>query len=145
MTSTPGGGVCAGPPQNQDPEFDDHEPFPRLFDGGVANEHKGIALAGAGFVDGDGLADTIVGAGAGWATINCFFFGNTVVYSSQPGSGLGFSVASAGDVDGDGFDDVILGEPFFDAAGTDDGRAHVHRGALSAIGTNVAAWTLASP
>ena len=80
----------------------------------------GVAVAGAGDVNGDGYADVIVGA-CGYSS----YTGRAYVYHGGPGGlsaspafsatgaatgdGFGFSVAGAGDVNGDGYADVIVG------------------------------------
>lgn len=92
----------------------------------------GAAVAGAGDVNGDGLADIIVGApdtnpgGLAAAGMAYVVFGKTdtalvdvsalgtggfAIASSTAGAHLGASVDGAGDVNGDGLDDVIVGAP----------------------------------
>ncbi len=94
----------------------------------------GAAVGGAGDVNGDGLADVIVGApetnpgglaGAGMAyvvfgradttlvDVSALGAGGFAIASSTAGSHFGMSVNGAGDVDGDGLDDVIVGAPDF--------------------------------
>ena len=41
-------------------------------------------------------------------------------------------MAAAGDVNGDGYADVIVGAPWYDAGGTDEGRAYVYHGGPAA-------------
>ena len=100
--------------------------------GAAAGDFSGRSVASAGDVNGDGIADLIIGAdGAGphgsasGASYVVFGkttgFGANVDLSSLDGSSgfrisgaaasdhSGFSVASAGDVNHDGFDDVIIG------------------------------------
>ena len=103
------------------------------LDGVTAGDFAGTAIASAGDVNGDGLADIIVGANgaapgssqlAGSAYI---LFGKTAAFSAtlklstldgktgfrldggSANSWLGSSVGSAGDVNGDGIDDLIVG------------------------------------
>ncbi len=95
---------------------------------GAGGDHQelGVAVAGAGDVNGDGLDDLIAGAsgpGGGRAVI---YHGGREGIVRLPAGRLragtsGYrdfaeSVASAGDIDGDGFDDIAIG-----ASGTDNG------------------------
>ncbi len=93
----------------------------------------GISIGGAGDVDGDGLADIIVGspdAGAGELGAATVIFGKadtSSVDATAPGGAgfriegtgtnghLGWSVAGAGDMNLDGLDDVIVGAPDADS------------------------------
>jgi hypothetical protein len=88
----------------------------------------GATVAAAGDVDGDGLADLLVGAN-GWtdASMSGMAFlvsgpisGNvdlteTATATFEAESGvllLGYMLVSAGDINGDSFDDVIVGSPY---------------------------------
>jgi hypothetical protein len=99
----------------------------------------GTALSGAGDVDGDGLADFLVGApglddAAGRAYL---MLGDGLAsgalsraatrISGRSDEGLGGSV-SGGDFDGDGLSDLLIGAPRSDGGGYSSGSAHVFLG-----------------
>ena len=95
--------------------------------GEAEDDHAGFRIGAAGDVDGDGLADLIVGANGNDETINSagqsyVVFGATAMLGGSLSLGaadvrlLGegpsdyaATVAGAGDVDGDGLDDVLVG------------------------------------
>lgn len=97
--------------------------FSRDLNGAAAGDNFGSAVATAGDINADGLADFVVGAFLAGPDDNgsaVYFTGNTsraeiraatIVGESQPqvGDQLGISVSGAGDVDGDGVDDTVLG------------------------------------
>jgi len=99
--------------------FDLGEANARLGDETAEEDGFGGALAGAGDVDGDGLADILTGAP--WAARAYLMLGplsgDVSVTSSDAwfvgdhGDDTGLSVAGPGDVDGDGLSDLLLGAP----------------------------------
>lgn len=118
-----------------------------ILTGGAAGDRFGIAVSGAGDVNGDGYADVIVGADYNDAGGNNA--GRAYVYVGGPrmdrtpdliltgaaaGDGFGGSVSKAGDVNGDGYGDLIVGASYNDAGGADAGRAYVFFGGSSLNG-----------
>lgn len=120
------------------------------LDGMAPNDLSGRWVSGAGDVNGDGLADMIIGAlGADTNGLSAgssyVVFGQTAEFaaninlssldSSRTGFRLegaatgdyaGISVNGAGDVNGDGFDDMIVGAFGADASGgSDSGASYV--------------------
>ncbi|MGE0428994.1 MAG: FG-GAP-like repeat-containing protein, partial [Hydrogenophaga sp.] len=108
-----------------------------VINGQSALDESGYSVSSAGDVNGDGLADLIVGARepAGGAGRSYVVFGKadgTVVELSDIAAGgtagfaingqaandlSGWSVSSAGDVNGDGLADLIVGAPWVDPIG----------------------------
>jgi hypothetical protein len=120
-----------------------------VVNGQSARDGSGLSVASAGDVNGDGLADLIIGALWSDPTLatdagrSYVVFGKTntnavnlsavaagangFVINGQSGRDYsGASVASAGDVNGDGLADLIVGAPLSDpAGGADAGRSYV--------------------
>ncbi len=101
--------------------------------GAAVVDYSGTEVGAAGDVNGDGIADVVIGApGAGDAGTGYVVFGssnpsdlsladlyNSVTHTSPGfsitganfGDNLGFSVGGAGDFNNDGYDDIVLGAP----------------------------------
>ena len=131
----------------------------RLVGAGFAN-NSGFSVASAGDINGDSVADLIIGAyGAGpngrLSGASYVVFGSgagfapTLQLSALDGSNgfriagassydySGMAVASAGDVNGDGIDDLIIGAPFANRPGTDSGAAYVVFGSNAGFAATV--------
>ena len=111
----------------------------------------GTAVAGAGDVNGDGLADVLVGAqgyedsiyreGGAWLHYGAMAMPadshDTLLDGDDYDDHLGTSVASAGDINGDGYDDLVVGVPDHDYNWTDEGEVRLYLGGAAGIDDTV--------
>lgn len=110
-----------------------------VFGGAALSDGAGASVAAAGDVNGDGLADVIVGApyaegGAAGSGVAYVVMGRTggpefvelaalngvngfAIHGAGANDGLGGQVSGAGDVNGDGLEDVIVSAANADAGG----------------------------
>jgi hypothetical protein len=107
-----------------------------VLEGEGTQAYFGSSVAGAGDVDGDGLADVVVGAGylSGGGPSYVYCGSATGVDVAPCGTPLmrtaAWSVAGAGDLDGDGYDDVAVGAP---RDGYGVGEVHVYPGSAAGV------------
>ncbi len=128
-----------------------------MVEGAAAGDRAGIAVAGLGDIDGDTLADWLVGgdhAGAGGAGAAWVLSGplsGTASLADQlqltgpeDGGHLGHAVAGPGDLDGDGLGDLLVAAPDADGGGgSGSGAVWLLSGPLSAGGdVDSLAWGL---
>lgn len=100
---------------------------------GSGTELFGFAVDGSASINGDALADLLVGARTG--NLARVYFGATGGYSTTPsititgvsGSRFGFSSRVVGDIDSDGFADLAIGAPLESSRG----RVYVFKGRAS--------------
>ena len=131
------------------------------INGEAGEDNSGISVSGAGDVNGDGLADLIVGANgadsngsnSGRSYVVFGKAGTTQVSLGDIGSGIGGfaidgeaagdlsgrSVSAAGDVNGDGLADLIVGSYGSDSNGSNSGRSYVVFGKIDGTTVNLGA------
>jgi hypothetical protein len=111
------------------------------------SDQAGESLSGAGDVNGDGIADLVVGvarndtagesAGAIYIVTQpvpgttSLVDADAILLGEAPGDGAGQGVSSAGDMDGDGYDDLLIGAPSADNGHGGAGAVYLLHGPLS--------------
>ncbi len=119
----------------------------------IANAFFGVAVNGAGDVNGDGYGDVVIGAygfasghsGEGATYVyygssgGIMATGSTLIQADKISTSMGISVAGCGDVNGDGFSDIVSGAYLYDrvtpSALTNSGAIYVFHGLSEGIGT----------
>ncbi len=122
-----------------------------IMDGEGWADQSGIAVSGAGDVDGDGLDDLLIGAtgdddafadaGAAYLVLGTTrgYLGlgsaDAKITGDADNDGVGVALDAAGDVNGDGYGDLLIGASGHDGGGTNAGAAFVVLGPLSGSST----------
>jgi FG-GAP repeat len=112
--------------------------------GTIAGSFFGAAVCGPGDLNGDGVADLVVGAPGGPGYVQAYAGGTGAILwtanAPTPNVGFGSVLDSAGDFDGDGVKDVVVGAPLSVSVGggpLSSGQAFV----LSGV-TGLQLWTI---
>ena len=127
-----------------------------VYEGDQAGANLGTAVATAGDVNGDGIADVIISAPGydGDAGIDegavLVFYGqdNSTLastpdwsaYGGQAEAWFGSSVGTAGDVNGDGWDDIVVGASRYDDRYANEGAAFVFYGGGTGLHADGPDW-----
>ncbi|MCO4774175.1 MAG: FG-GAP repeat protein, partial [Deltaproteobacteria bacterium] len=137
--------------------------------GSQATGRMGGAVSTAGDLNGDGLADWVIGeysyssgssdvgrahiffgastfgSGSGTTSLETVSSGGTVIVGSDVGEELGGAVSAAGDVDGDGIGDLLIASPEYTNSDGDvgAGRVQLFNGSAAGLGDS-SEWTLES-
>jgi len=126
-----------------------------LITGPAVGAEAGSSVSGAGDLNGDGIADAVIGApdNPGNAGYSFVVFGTTAGFSNQfalsaldgsngfridgaiPDEDSGTSVSEAGDINGDGIDDLVLGAP--NSSSGNPGKSYVVFGTTAGFGSIV--------
>jgi Ca2+-binding RTX toxin-like protein len=133
-----------------------------------AYDRSGIAVSGAGDINGDGIDDLLIGADGADPSGNVsgqsyVVFGRSGGFSSSlnlstlngsngfavngifSNDGSGFSVSGAGDVNGDGIDDLVIGAPGASPAPFPGGPSRTFSGQTYVVYGFIPGLTLTSP